>query len=76
MGINKKQLQTDLSYYYDVVEAVEANKPLGTLEPLDCPMCGVEFRRNSLQQKYCSQRCGKHFADLREKLFKYGMITE
>jgi transposase-like protein len=71
---NKKQLTNDLSYYNDVIEALEHNKTANLNEPIDCPMCGVEFRRENLLQKYCTQRCGKHFADLREKLKKYGMV--
>jgi predicted nucleic acid-binding Zn ribbon protein len=71
---NKKQLANDLSYYNDVVEAIKQNKTINPHEIMDCAMCGVAVRKIAPKQLYCSQRCGKHFADLREKLFRYGMV--
>lgn len=76
MPPSKKQLLLDKSYYQDVLEDVEKNRLVAVNEILECPMCGVDFRRTNIVQKYCSPRCGKHFADLREKLLKYNMIPQ
>jgi predicted nucleic acid-binding Zn ribbon protein len=76
MSKKNDNLKLDFEYYLEVTNQINANSKIGVDGYMECPICNKATQKTSKLKKYCSEKCGKLFAELRHKLIRHELINE
>jgi predicted nucleic acid-binding Zn ribbon protein len=73
---NDYNLKLDFEYYLEVINQININSEIDIDSFMECPICNKAILKTSKTKKYCSEKCGKLFAELRYKLIRHELINE